>query len=99
MYVSILLKFVVSGLLFRVILAQSESVPSKSWKIIEGYDLPEPKSLYFQSLRFDNFTCPTVTCSKNEFKNGYAYFMAATSHSNTYEMLVFRVCRYLQTCK
>ena len=24
--------------------------------------------------------------------------MAATSHSNTFELLVFRVCRYLQTC-
>ena len=67
------------------------------WQVVSGYDLPEPKSLYFASSQ-NNFTCPSVHCSEKELKSGFAYFMAATSHSNTFEMLVFRVCRYLQTC-
>ena len=65
----------------------------------DGYDLAEPHSLAFYGGReHKNFTCAPVRCSSTELDRGYGYFMAATSHSNTFELLVFRVCRFLQTC-
>ena len=71
---------------------------SSPWHVVEGYDRAEPISLYFHSSQYGNFTCKPVVCTKQELKNGFGYFMAATSHENTFELLVFRVCRYLQTC-
>ena len=71
---------------------------SGAWRVIEGYDHQEPRSLGFSSLDHGNFSCAPVQCSIKELDRGYGYFMAATSHSNTFEMLVFRVCRFLQTC-
>ena len=68
------------------------------WQVIEGYDLSEPRSLAFYSGENGNFSCAPVQCSAKELDRGYGYFMAATSHSNTFELLVFRVCRFLQTC-
>lgn len=68
------------------------------WYKREAYDAEEPKSLHFESPKYNNFTCPSVSCTSKELRGSFAYFMAATSHSNTFELLVYRVCRYLQTC-
>jgi hypothetical protein len=87
--------FLLIFLQFSFVNAQDDA---SVWQTHEAYDLNEPKSLYFASLKYNNFTCAAMSCSKKELKSGFAYFMVATSHSNTFEMLVYRVCRYLQTC-
>ena len=85
-------------LLLFLLLCVAAKSSNSPWRVIQGYDLTEPHSLYFDTALYGNFSCPAVKCTKQELKTGFGYFMAATSHANTFELLVFRVCRYLQTC-
>ena len=80
--------------------AEQKQSAAKNWHIVDGYDLPDGRthSRSFSSLQYGNYSCLPVQCSTQELDKGFGYFMAATAHTNTFEMLVFRVCRYFQTC-
>jgi len=90
-------------ILFLVVLELSNIAIASSkkkqsdWDIIEKYDSRHSQSLFFSSSAH-NFTCPAVPCEKHRFKNSFSYFMVATSHASAFEILVFRVCKFLQTC-